>query len=117
MSNTIEAVLFTLTGQGDKNIFLAPRSALEWCNGVRPGQCPLPEQVKQDLVPFLGQYAAEVAQADGDVLEATPGSASNDAALFLAGRCRIFDSVRKALAYANEQGWTVIDDEYDGYIY
>lgn len=112
----IEAVLFTLMGQGDKDLFLAPVSALDWCESVKPGMRTLPEDVKRDLIPFRSDFADEV-EEDGDNLHVTTGSADNDAALFLSCRCRSFDSTKDALNYIQEQGWILSDREYDGCIY
>lgn len=116
MSNntSLRAALFTLTGGGDKNIFLAPARALEWCESVRPGQRTLPEDLKTDLGPFL----TDIAQVDlCEEITITPGSADNDAALFLSCLCRSFSTSRKAVAFAAKQGWDLIEEEYEGFIY
>jgi hypothetical protein len=111
----VKAVLFTLTGGGDQDIFLVPANALRWCHQVTPGHQRLPASVLKALRPFL---AAKTTAADLQEEQLiTGGSSDNDAALFLAGVCRRFDTVRQALAHAKKQGWAVADQEYTGYLY
>lgn len=113
---TQKAVLFTLAGQGDREIFLAPPEALAWIAAVRPGTRAVPADVRAALEPFIGELEGCREVLDEEV-EVTTGSAGNDVALFLSAVCRQFDRGRDAVAYAAEQGWELAEDEYDGYIY
>lgn len=108
----IQVCLFTLSGGGDTEIFLAPSSAAEWCMSVKPGEHTLPLDIQEELIPFLDE--------DRDPKESisiTIGSAHNDAALFLSGVCRSFHRQRDAVAFAEKQGWVIDEDEYEGYLY
>lgn len=113
--STVHAALFTLSGGGDTNIFLAPKSALDWCYSAEVGSSHLPDQVREDLTPFL--TSPDSLSEDLDIT-ITPGSADNDAALFLAAVCQEFDSPIQAVRFAEKQGYRLDDDDaYEGYIY
>lgn len=95
-----DAALFVLVSNKSayNKIFLAPKSALQWCYMVYDDQV-LPSNVIDDMKAFLaddydGDLEIEVANID-------PGSADNDAALFLAGVCRSFKSPIEAVRYAD----------------
>lgn len=112
----IQAALFTLSGGGDTSVFLAPKSALDWCFEARPGDKAAPDNVLADLAPFL--------RPDADIQELTerlyitPGSPDNDAALFLPCVCTPYDTAIQAVRSAVANGWTLSDeDEYSVHIY
>jgi hypothetical protein len=113
---TQKAVLFSLAGGGDRDLFFAPPEALEWCEQATPGYHPIPENVQAALGPFTekGSLSDEETKERVNV---TPGSADNDVALFLSCMCRRFDTTKQAMSYAAAQGWEISDEEYSGCIY
>lgn len=117
---TIEAAIFTLAGGGDVYTFLAPAIAIEWCMGVTPGEQKVPPEIQAALIPFLCEADPKHGRDEVDTnvdLDITSGSADNDAAMFLCGVCRDFDSQREAVAFAKEKGWTIVEEEYEGCSY
>lgn len=109
------ASLFILSGGGDTTVFVAPSQALDWCDQVKPGSRVLPGDVAQSLQPFLDPGAKDVS-VESEVY-ISPGSSDNDAALFLSGLVRTFDTVGQANKFAAEQGWSLTDEEYHGCLY
>lgn len=107
--------MFTLSGQGDTDVFLASPEALDWCENVNPGDTTITDVAWNSLAPFLRDGASRQDIKDG--LYITSGSADNDAAMFLASVCRSFDRQRDALAAAAEQGWEIAVEEYEGCLY
>lgn len=111
----LRAVPFSLQGGGDRQFFLAPIQALEWCLAITPGPANLPISVREALIPFLavGGNGPDM----NEKINITSGSADNDAALFLSCLCRNFDTIKQALDYAKAQGWEIAEEEYEGCIY
>jgi hypothetical protein len=113
----IQAALFTLSGGGDRDVFLAPKSALDWCMDVKPGSTRLPANVKADLAPFL-RKEEDLDNALDEEVYITPGSADNDAALFLSCVCKHYSTAVKAVNQAKKENWSLDEDnEYEGCIY
>jgi hypothetical protein len=95
-----DAALFVLVGRKPayNKIFLAPKSALQWCYNADYGDQPIPRNVLGDLTPFLdSDYDGDPAT---DTFDITPGSADNDVALALSQVCRAFKSPIEAMEYA-----------------
>jgi hypothetical protein len=115
MSTTpVKAVLFTLTGGGDRSLFWAPQSAFDWCFAVDKGEHVIPDHVQADMAPFMAKKPFGTL---ADEILVTAGSPDNDAALNIGLLCQQFDSIKDAMAHATLKGWVVSEDEYDGYSY
>lgn len=112
---TIEVALFILNDRKDVYIFLAPKSALDWCLNVVPGEHTLPTNVLTELEPFItAEYEVDL----DEEVEITIGSPDNDAAMHLLGLCKTFDTITDALEHVQLKGWQLNkSDEYHGYAY
>jgi hypothetical protein len=87
---------------------------------IKPGPQKMPSEIQEALRPFLREAnptpAWDKVDPNAD-LHISTGSADNDAAMFLNDLCRDFDSRCKAIAFAEEKGWVVVEDEYEGCSY
>lgn len=112
-----KAVICTLSGQGDRDIFLLSPEAVEWCEAVEPGNRSIPEEVRASLAPFVCPDSTDAAQALTEEIYISSGSAENDAMLHLSCIARKFTSERAAVAFAKKQGMELAEEEYEGCIY
>lgn len=112
-----QAVICTLSGQGDVDVFLVSPEALSWCENVQPGNRPIPPEVRQSLEPFIRPNDEDALEALNDEVDITSGSAENDAMIHLSCIVQGFSNQRAAVAFAKKNGFELAEEEYEGCIY
>lgn len=110
--------LIHLSGQGDKQLFLVPKSLSNWAfavvqqipQGKSSAMITFPLDIQKDL---SGLIAARSEVSVSDAFEITKGSAENDVYLHCCLLLDVFDSYADTLEYAFNLGFEV--DERNGY--
>jgi hypothetical protein len=115
----MDVVLITLSGQGDTDRFVIPKSVYDWMLSIRPGTFEVPPEVIVALEPFrtdCEESWEDFKHGDDGTHQATFGSGTNDVAMLLGIAAKRYDSFRELMADCGDNGWQIVD-EYEGYLY
>ena len=105
-----------LEGGGDISLFLVTPEAFNWANEVSPDEVEVPTEVIESLRPFAIDLDQFVEMATSELTIST-GSGDNDAFLRLSMMCPNFETISQLFEKVKEQDFTLLPEQFDGYIY